>query len=487
VTSLPGPFGIGDLGPVAHRWIDQLVGAGQTWWQILPLGPTGEGNSPYGSLSAFAGNPDLISPESLWADGIVSRSDLAGARFATGRVNYPRAGHFKQTLLRKAWENFRDGRHAKLAAAFNRFRAGHRGWLPDFTRFMAMRELYDGRAWTDWPEDFRSRNKSGLRDIDQALGEPIDRHAFIQFLFDRQLQSLRRYAKENGVHLIGDMPMFVAADSADVWANPHLFQLDAHGRPKVVAGVPPDYFSRTGQRWGNPIYNWRAMRRNGFQWWIDRIRAALRQVDLLRIDHFRGLEACWEIPATSPTAQKGKWVKAPGAALLETLRNHLGGLPFIAEDLGVITPEVEKLRDDFGLPGMRVLQFAFGGGPDNLFLPHNYPRHAVVYTGTHDNDTVVGWFRSLPKHERARVLQFTCGNPSHIASDMIRLAWSSVASIAIAPLQDVLGLGSPARMNIPGKAEGNWTWRLGSLDEASRGLDRLRNMTAQYDRAHAPR
>ena len=486
ITSLPGPYGIGDLGPAAHEWVNTLARAKQTWWQILPLGPAGAGDSPYASYSAFAGNPLLISPERLVEDGLLNADAARPPAFPADQVSYQAVGKFKKRLLDEAWQSFRAGAVQPLRASFKRFCKKEAAWLDDFSLFMALKELDEDRSWTDWPRDLVLRKPSGLDEARRRRADAIGRHQFTQFLFFRQLEALRRHAARLGVKLIGDLPMFVSAESSDVWAHPDLFLLDERRRPRVVAGVPPDYFSKTGQRWGNPLYNWRAMKRTGYRWWVERLRATLRQVDLVRLDHFRGFQAYWEVPARNRTARQGRWVKAPGADLLKTLRSRLGGLPFIAEDLGLITPQVEALRDEFGLPGMRVLQFAFGGSFDNPFLPHSYCRNAVVYTGTHDNDTTAGWFASLSKEEQARVRRYATCDGSHVSWDLMRLAWSSVARIAIAPLQDVLALGPEARINTPGKPTGNWRWRVTPQMLRNDLLDWLRDLTETYDRAAIP-
>ena len=481
VTSLPGRYGVGDLGPAAVAWVDALARAKQSWWQVLPMSPPGDGDSPYQSYSAFAGNPDLISPDKLVEDGLLDRSDLHVREFRAGLVAYPIVRPFKCELLDNAWARFGRGAARHLHGAFEKFIRSNSHWLDDYALFMALKEASRGLPWTRWPRELADRTSSGLRRSRDRLHAEINRHQFIQFMFFRQLGALRKHAASKGVKIIGDLPMFVSADSADVWANREQFRLDARGRPVVVAGVPPDFFSRSGQRWGNPLYDWRRMQRDGFRWWIARIRSALTQADLLRIDHFRGLEACWEIPAAHTSARRGRWIPSPGAALLRALKEELGGLPFIAEDLGVITPEVERLRDDFGLPGMRVLQFAFGTDAANPFLPHNYSRNTVAYTGTHDNDTTAGWYRSLSRDEKSRVQQYAPGAAHEPSWEMIHLAWSSVADMAIAPVQDILGLGSEARMNVPGTASGNWQWRLPHPVPPA-ALDRLQHLTELYRR-----
>ena len=486
VTSLPGKYGIGDLGPAAHAFAESLARAKQTWWQVLPLTPPADGSNPYNSFSAFAGNPNLVSPELLLRDGLLRRSELTAQGFPEGKVDYPRVNDLRSAILRQAWERFAGGAAGSLRGDFEQFCRGQAAWLDDFALFMALKEANENKPWTDWDRAIVRRNKGVLESARRDLSEHVRRHQFVQFLFFRQLSALRRRAHELGVKLFGDMPIFVSGDSADVWANSHLFQLDKDGRAKVVSGCPPDYFSETGQRWGNPHYDWRAMKRDGFAWWVARLRTTFDQVDMVRIDHFRGFEAYWEINAQHPTAKDGRWVKAPGAELFRTLQKELGGLPLVAEDLGLITPEVAALRESFALPGMKVLQFAFGGSHDDPFLPHNYERNTVAYTGTHDNDTTAGWFKSLSEKERRRVRQYLPRAEKDIPSALIRLAWASVADVAIAPLQDVLGLGSDARMNLPGTPTGNWGWRLkpGMLKNAL--LDRLGEMTETYGRASKP-
>lgn len=485
-TSLPGPYGVGDLGPSARTWVDALARAGQTWWQLLPLTPPGEGDSPYQAFSAFAGNPVLISPDDLIADGLIRKSDLPGDDLPADRVDYPRVNRYKAALLARAWERFRAGAAGGLKPAYAAFRKRHAAWLDDFALFMAIKERRPGVPWTDWPDELVQRDPAALKAQARSLAEAIDRIRFTQFLFFRQLGVLRHYARDRGVRLIGDLPIFISAESADVWAHPEYFVLDGRRRPVVVAGVPPDFFSKTGQRWGNPHYDWKALRRDGFAWWIARIEATLAEVDLVRLDHFRGFEAYWEVPASCPTAEVGRWVKAPGAALFKALRTALGDLPMIAEDLGEITPEVDALRLAFGLPGMRILQFAFGGAIEDRFLPHSYDRNCVVYTGTHDNDTTVGWYAGLNPEEHAHLRRYVPGVERHPAREMIRAAWASVAAWAIAPLQDVLELGNEARMNLPGTETGNWSWRCTADMLAPDRFAHLGELTATYGRLPKP-
>jgi 4-alpha-glucanotransferase len=485
-TSLPSPGGIGDLGPAAHAWVDALARARQGWWQVLPLGPTGYGDSPYQCFSAFAGNPSLISPELLAREGLLQPVDLPAAEGPADRVEYGPVSAARARLTERAWENFRAGAGPQLRPLFEEFCGREAAWLDDFALFMALKEAHGGVSWLEWPRELIFREDEALGRARRQLAGQVGLHRFRQFLFFRQWRALRAHARGRGVRLIGDVPIFVAGDSADVWTHPELFRLDERRRPAAVAGVPPDYFSSTGQLWGNPLYDWDAHRRTDYAWWTARLRAALGQVDVVRLDHFRGFEAYWEVPAGSPTAENGRWVKGPGADLLEALRGALGGLPFIAEDLGVITPEVQELRLRFGLPGMRILQFAFGGAREDRFLPHNYPRDTVVYTGTHDNDTTHGWYASLTAAEKRFLRAYAPGTDGDVAWDLIRLAWASVADLAIAPLQDVLALGTEARMNLPGRPEGNWRWRCRAGSLTDELLDRLAGLTEVYERAPRP-
>ena len=482
-TSLPGPYGIGDFGESAYAWIEALARAGQSWWQVLPLGPTGYGDSPYQLFSAFAGNTNLISPDNLVQEGLINRGQIEGVRLRPERVDYGAVVEFKRALLMEAWQGFKAGRAPFLRPQFETFCAEQAAWLDDFALFIALKDAQEGRSWQDWPEELVLRRPEALVRARRELEDVINHHRFAQFLFYRQWGSLKNYANARGIKLIGDIPIFVAGDSADVWANPRLFLLDERRRPKFVAGVPPDYFSATGQLWGNPLYNWSALKETRYAWWVARFRATLAQVDLVRLDHFRGFQAYWQIPAGMPTAEVGDWVEAPGADLLATLRAELGSLPIIAEDLGLITPEVYALRDQFGLPGMRILQFAFGGAAEDRFLPNNYIHHTVVYTGTHDNDTTLGWYAAITDRERRHLHEYVgCDHCRDVAWDLIRLAWASVADFALAPLQDVLSLGPEARMNTPGRAGGNWAWRFTSDMLEGQRLDRLGHLTRLYAR-----
>jgi 4-alpha-glucanotransferase len=480
-TSLPSPYGIGDLGPSAHAWVAALADAGQTWWQVLPLGPTGYGDSPYQSPSAFAGNPNLISPELLSRDGLLGPMDLLPPRFPEATVDYGPVIDYKEALLARAWENFKAGRGASLRPAFDQFQHENAAWLDDFALFLAIKDAHGKQGWYAWEQELIQRRPAALEKARASLADSIARHRFTQMLFARQWEALKKAANQRGVRIIGDIPIFVAGDSSDVWANPELFLLDPDCRPTVVAGVPPDYFSATGQLWGNPHYDWEAMKRDGYSWWKARFRAILRQVDLVRLDHFRGFAAAWQVPADAENAVTGEWVPGPGADLLMALQEALGGLPIIAEDLGVITPDVQALREQFGLPGMRILQFAFSG-PDNRFLPHHYEANTVAYTGTHDNDTTLGWWSDAPESERHFARRYLATDAHDIAGDLTRATWASVADYAIAPLQDLLRLPTAARMNYPGKPSNNWRWRLTPGQLSSEVMGHLGEMTALYSR-----
>jgi 4-alpha-glucanotransferase len=480
-TSLPSLCGIGDLGPAAYAWVDALARARQRWWQILPLGPTGYGDSPYSVFSAFAGNPNLISPQLLARDDLLSPGEFA-AQWPADRVEYGPIIAYKAGLTAQAWDHFQAGRGAGLRPEFEEFCAQETAWLDDFALFMALKEAHGGLSWHDWPEELVQREPGALQQAREDLAEEMELHRFRQFLFYRQWRALKQYAQQHNVCLIGDLPIFVADDSADVWVNPELFLLDQQRRPVLVSGVPPDYFSQTGQLWGNPLYNWPAHQRSGYAWWTARLRAALRQVDRIRLDHFRGFEAYWEVPAGQTTAEKGRWVKGPGADFFRVLRDKLGSLPLIAEDLGVITPEVRQLRMQFDLPGMRILQFAFGGAPERRFLPHRHERNTVVYTGTHDNDTTQGWYQRLNADELRFFRRYAPSTDQEVSWDLIRLAWMSVADYAIAPLQDVLSLGGEARMNHPGRPSGNWRWRFRAEMLTEELLNRLAELTEVYER-----
>jgi 4-alpha-glucanotransferase len=460
-TSLPGDTGIGELGPAAYQWLDFLEAAGQRLWQVMPLGPTGYGDSPYQSFSAFAGNPYLLSLERLADEGWLEADQAAAlAGLPDRHVDYGAVIPAKLELLSRAAERFEERAGPEDREAFAAFVSSEEAWLDDFALFMALKEAHGGASWTAWEEPIRLREPEALDAARAELGRAVERHKLWQHWFYRQWSAVRSYAHDKGVHIVGDIPIFVALDSADAWSHPELFHFDDAGQPTVVAGVPPDYFSETGQRWGNPLYRWERMEAAGFPWWLQRFRSTLDFFDVVRVDHFRGFEAYWEIPAEEPTAVKGRWVEGPGQALFDALAAGLGELPIIAEDLGVITPAVESLRDDNELPGMKVLQFAFAADASDPYLPHNYQRNCVVYTGTHDNDTTAGWYAQAPEVERDFVRRYLGRDDSNIPWEFIRLAQASVADLAIFPLQDALGLGSEARMNTPGRASGNWSWRM---------------------------
>lgn len=461
VTSLPSPYGIGDLGAGAFSWIDCLNSAGQRWWQALPVGPTGYGNSPYQSLSSFAGNALLISPGELIADELIDRTDLE-EEASNQAVDYGRVIRAKNRLIEIAWANFKKGKREDLRPAYEQFCQQQAHWLDDYALFRALKAKYNGASYLDWPEDLVQRKPEALASASHELTSVIDPIRFAQFLLQRQADCVLNHAHARGVGLIGDLPFFVSPDSSDVWANPEFFLVDEFRRPRFVAGVPPDYFSAQGQLWGNPVYNWDALRATGYRWCIDRIRALLAHVDVIRLDHFRGFAAAWHVPQGAATAQTGDWVPGPGVGFFRAIQKELGYLPFIAEDLGIITPEVRALRDELAIPGTRVLQFAFDGHSDNPYLPNNYVTNTVVYTGTHDNATTREWYEDLPAYQGQNLWNYlgrSPGQPPEVSPAMIGLAWSSRASLAITPLQDLLNLGKGARMNVPGRAEGNWSWR----------------------------
>lgn len=496
ISSLPNAGGIGDLGPAARRFVEFLQQTRQRWWQMLPIGPTGFANSPYQSTSSFAGNPLFVSPEEFVTEGLLTAAELKTLPTTSRmRVEYDAIGSARMDLLSRAFQRFNRMADTKALAEFQQFRTEQAWWLDDFVFFTALKKAHHDQAWMNWAPDLVRRDPEALRDWSSRLKLQIDLEAFIQFQFARQWRALQEFARDRGVQFIGDVPIFVAHDSADVWAHQDLFLLDQHGQPLVMAGVPPDYFSTSGQLWGNPLYDWKKHASRGFDWWISRLQQGFRRFDVLRIDHFRGFESHWEIPAGSPDARRGRWVAGPRQEVFQAAEAALGPLPVIAEDLGVITPEVEKLRDDCGFPGMRVLQFAFGDDPKSVdYQPHNFPRHCVVFTGTHDNDTTVGWFHSQAgdattrtaeqvQREQTRTLDYLGTDGSAIHWDLIRLAWLSVADVAMVPLQDVLGLDTSARMNRPGTAVGNWEWRY--LEEwlTPQVIKKLALLTEIYGRA----
>ncbi len=487
VTSLPGPYGIGEFGAPAYAFVDWLASAGQRYWQMMPLAPTGYGDSPYQAFSAFAGNPYLISVDALREDGLLQDADLNDLpAFDDTRVDYALQFQWRHELLHKAFQRFQTHAPEALAREAEAFREREAAWLTDYALFMALKDAHDGQPWNAWAPDIRRREPAAMQRWAAQLQAETEYYAFVQWLFFRQWDALHAHARARGVQVIGDIPIFVALDSADAWANQPQFCFDEDGQPTIVAGVPPDFFSETGQLWGNPLYRWDAMQQDGFQWWIARFRANLRLYDVLRIDHFRGFDAYWAVPAQEETAVNGEWLDAPGHALFRAVLKALGDLPIIAEDLGLITPTVEALRDDFQFPGMAVLQFAFGGGDwsESDYLPENIQENRVVYTGTHDNDTTRGWWLSLGAEERAHVLTYLPkAKEDTIAPQLVELAWASRARTAVVPLQDLLNLGTEARMNLPGTlGERNWTWRASADDfTQQRALD-LRRLTEQYHR-----
>jgi 4-alpha-glucanotransferase len=486
-TSFPGRYGIGDLGEAAYRFVDFLVEARQSIWQILPLGPTGYGDSPYQSFCTFAGNPMLISPDLLVADGYLPAEAVTNVPpFPVHTVDYGSVIEYKEKLLTRAFDHFEANATAEQQAAFEQFCAAEVAWLDDYALFMALKNHHvdhEGGVWNTWPVEITQRQPEAMAKWGEKLTRQVTFRQYLQFLFYEQWLRLKGYANERGIKIIGDVPIFVAFDSADVWANQELFYLDEMGAPTVVAGVPPDYFSETGQRWGNPLYGWDKMAGQNYDWWRRRLEMTFRQTDIVRIDHFRGFEAYWEVPASEPTAMVGKWVKGPNKAFFRAMREQLGDLPLIAEDLGVITPEVRDLRDTFNFPGMKILQFAFGGAQENHFLPHNYDTpNCVVYTGTHDNETTRGWYENATDEEKDRVRRYLAVDGHDVAWDLIRLAFMSVADTAVIPLQDIMNLGNEARMNFPGKASGNWGWRYQPYQLTQPLALRLRELTEIYSR-----
>lgn len=459
-TSLPSRGGIGDLGPAAYRFIDFLTAARQTLWQILPLGPLGFGNSPYSSTSAFAGNTLLISLERLADHGWIDRGHVLSMPDANGRVDYERVRQTKLPLLEEAARNFLKNAGGQDRERFEKFCWDNGWWLEDFVLFDALRRKFNNQSWNQWPRDLAMRESAALDKVRQEMKGELEIGRFLQFAFLEQWRALRAYCKARNIRIIGDIAIFVSYDSADVWTHPDVFRLDAERNPEVVAGVPPDAFSETGQRWGNPLYKWDALRDRGYDWWVQRVKWALLLCDIIRLDHFRGFQACWEIPAGEPTAVHGRWVPGPSDDLFMVLRQQFGDLPFIAEDLGLITEDVVALRDRLNVPGMRVMQFGFNNPGARIYLPHKFEPNTVVYTGTHDNDTTLGWWKSnIAPEERRLVLAYLGSQEDGVHWAMIRAAEASVAKLCVIPLQDALGLDSSGRMNVPSLPDGNWTWR----------------------------
>ena len=484
ISSLPGEYGVGDLGKNAYRWVDFLHQTGTGLWQILPLTPTGYGDSPYQGLSAFAGNPLFIDLESLAAEDLIKTGELSSRpEFPVSAVAFSKVHRWKRSLLEKAYKRFMQGKRSSLTHEFEQFKFKHTYWLEDFCVFMALREQFKLVSWSEWPDHYRLRDPQALLDYEEEHSHEIEMHAFFQFLFFRQWNELKKYANAKGVKIIGDIPIFMGFDSADVWAFPHLFMLDEDRRPTFVAGVPPDFFSATGQLWGNPLYDWKEHHKEGYDWWIRRIAETLETVDFIRLDHFRGFAGYYQIPASAKTAEVGEWVKGPGQDLFDTILAELGELPFLAEDLGVITQDVIDLRERYNFPGMRIFQFAFWGDADDPFLPHTYPVNCVTYTGTHDNDTVRSWYQHAPKREQQFCMSYLGYPPKKdFAHSMIRRIWSSVAVFAIAPMQDFLDLGNSARMNLPATTKGNWRWRMESGSLSSDIVQFLKEINITFER-----
>ena len=484
-TSLPGPYGIGDLGPQAYRFVDWLASTGCKLWQVLPLGPTGYGDSPYQCFSAFAGNPYLISFDGLIEDGLLTQDDFAHMpTFNASRVDFGLLIPWKLHLLGRAFDNFKFISGGPFWDEYLSFYAENSSWLDDYSLFMSIKETNGGGAWNEWSEDLRKRKKSALDKARKEYAESILRYSFYQFIFFRQWNKLRAYVNERDIKIIGDIPIFIAYDSADAWSNQKLFFLGDDSLPTVVAGVPPDYFSATGQLWGNPLYRWNVHKKTGYAWWLERFRSVLKLVDIVRVDHFRGFAGYWEVPFGQPTAEHGRWVKGPGNDFFKSMNEGLlegsnSELPIIAEDLGVITQDVVALRDEFNLPGMKILQFGFDKA-ENPFLPHNYVSNCVAYTGTHDNDTALGWYATAPEHEKDFARRYLRMDGSDFAWNLIRTIWSSVAVYAVTPMQDALSLGTEARMNFPSKLGGNWEWRMSEQDMSPHLAGRLKELNDLY-------
>ena len=488
-TSFPGKYGIGTLGKEAFSFIDFLKKSHQKLWQIFPLGPTGYGDSPYQSFSSFAGNPYLIDFDLLIKDGLLTEDDLKNVNFGDNEeyIDYGAIYNEKFPLLKKAYGNFKNADHdlerEYTEELFDKFKQENISWLDDYTLFISLKNHFNGLPWNEWPEDIRSRDEAAISKYTIALKDEIDYQKFIQYLFFTQWLNVKRYANENGIKVIGDIPIFVAADSADTWANLDIFLFDKDLKPVKVAGVPPDYFSATGQLWGNPLYDWDKLKETGYKWWIERVRANLSLCDIIRIDHFRGFESYWAVPFGDKTAENGKWVEGPKMDLFNAIKDELGELPIIAEDLGNLTQGVIDLREATGFPGMKILGFAFDSGEENDYLPHTYTRNCVVYTGTHDNDTLKGWFDKAKPEDREFAMNYlNSRNESEIHWDAIRGAWSSVADIALVPIQDFLGLGSEARINTPGVASGNWQWRLKPQVLTDELAEKIAKLTRIYSR-----
>jgi 4-alpha-glucanotransferase len=483
ISSLPGPYGIGDLGPSAFRFADLLAENGFTYWQILPLGPLGAGNSPYQAFSAYAGDPVYVSPESLISWGLLSQEEVSPVpEFHKKEVEFDKVRIWKEQIMKLAWKAFQKGANPDLQHEYHHFLEEHGWWLSDYALFMAIMDSKGHGRWNSWGEGLRDREPDEMKAAKEELKEEIEFEKFKQFQFFRQYFILKNYANSKGIKIFGDMPLYVSYESSDVWSNQNLFLLDNEGNPTVVGGVPPDYFSEEGQLWGNPVYNWDALAAQNHHWWMARIYFNLHLFNLVRIDHFRGLESFWAIPSSSETAKRGYWMPVHGHEILSLLQSRMDTLPIVAEDLGLITPEVEQLRDRFGLPGMKVLQFAFAEGGDGVHLPHQYRSNNLVYTGTHDNNTLKGWWNNLVQTERKNVLHYLAGNRGPIPDRLIELAWLSVACTAIVPMQDLLQLGETARMNVPGLADGNWGWRFTWKQLSKERLKWFKQLNQTYQR-----
>ena len=484
-TSLPGKYGIGTLGKEAYAFIDFLKKSRQKLWQIFPLGPTGYGDSPYQSFSSFAGNPYLIDFDLLIEAHLLSEEDLRDVFFGDNEeyIDYGAIYNQKYPLLRKAYENFKSSDNHEMRENLEHFKRENASWLNDYSLYISLKNHFNGLPWNEWAHDIKNREHGAMEHYKNELADDIEYHNFIQFLFFKQWGDVKRYANENGIKIIGDIPIFVAADSSDAWANPEIFLFDEERKPVKVAGVPPDYFSATGQLWGNPLYNWQKLKETNYSWWVERVRANLSTCDIIRIDHFRGFEAYWAVPYGDETAINGQWEPGPGIDLFNAIKSQLGELPIIAEDLGLMTQGVIDLREATGFPGMKILGFAFDSGEENDYLPHTYTKNCVVYTGTHDNDTLIGWFQKAKEEDRQFARDYlNSRSDDKIHWDAIRGAWSSVANMAISPVQDFLGLGSEARINTPGVAAGNWQWRLKHGVLTDELADRIAKLTKVYSR-----
>lgn len=484
-TSLPSNYGIGDLGNDAYKFLDFLKDAGQTLWQVFPLGPTGYGDSPYQCFSAFAGNPLLVSPDLLIEDGLLTEDDVSDkGTFNPISIDYGAIINWKKDVLRKAYTSFKENK-SKFKNDFDNFCGNNTDWLDDYALFMACKDYHDGKVWAEWEREIAFREGDAVAKWNDKLSDDVEYHKFVQFIFNKQWKAVERYAHSHGIKIIGDLPIFIAYDSADLWANRSQFTVNDEGKLDTVAGVPPDYFSETGQLWGNPLYKWDVMEKDNFEWWTKRFSKLFELVDIVRIDHFRGFEAYYSIPGDAETAMTGEWIKAPGEKLFKVVRDKLGELPIIAEDLGIITKEVEELRDKFNFPGIKILQFAFGEGNETKFLPHNHVKNCVVHTGSHDNDTTRGFFEK-EKANGSGIYEWAQEYLNYYGDDMcfatIKAAYASVANIVVIPMQDILNLGTEARMNFPSKLGGNWTWRF-TWDQINDELvQRYKRMTEMYER-----